>query len=236
MSNSKKRWSDGRSGDGGRFAGNLVLDRLDPTGQRVRHVKGTVFADRTCYWIGRVVADETYLSNGVAHWANISADQQREMLREAASTMRSLFFLFITAHLSSKIIRYWQVPAEVVGRELVRRGKNDQGDVLGIHIAIRNGRYLLGEEDVTECATEFRMPATDSTKLESAVEVDRVRKRPPAPVIKTPAGGFLSENMRRFDVPLSDGKICTLHAPVPMSKADVNRIKSYIDVITDLLV
>ena len=67
-------WTDGRSGESGRFAGNLVLKRLDPDGKRISNHKGTVFVDTRHCWIGRVVGDDAYLTTGVLHWANASAD------------------------------------------------------------------------------------------------------------------------------------------------------------------
>jgi len=230
------RWNDGRSGKSGRVAGNLVLDHLDPSGTRISHLKGTVFADSQNCWIGRVVADDSYLSSGVAHWANISADQQLQLVHEAKEEGRKLYYLFITAHTKMNTVRYWQVPAEVLVRELIRRSKNDQGDVLGLHISCRDGGYLLGEEDVSDCMSEFIVNLNDSASLNSAVEADRSRKKQTNSSIAKPAAQHSMEKARRFDVPISDGRVVTLLAPVPMSKSDVDRIKNYVDVIADLLV
>lgn len=229
------RWNDGRSGDAGRVAGNLVLDHMDPSRDRIQHEKGTVFVDAQKCWVGRVVADDGYLSTGVAHWANISADQQRQLMRDAEANKRKLFYLFITAHAKTKTVRYWEVAAEVVDRELLRRGKNGPGDVLGLHISIRDERYFLGEEDVTDSLVEFTVGSSAADVLRSAVDADRSKKSIRPSRNESPKSSETTAHFRRFDIPISDGRVATLHAPVPMSKSDIARIKSYIDVVSDLL-
>lgn len=239
------RWLDGRSGQSGRYAGNLVLDHLDPGGRRIRHLKGTVFEDETSCWVGRVVADDTYLSQGVLHWANASADQHRELSDYGRATGRELFYLFVTAHVEAKKINYWQVPSAVLERELRRRGKYGRGAVLGLHISARDGRHVLGEEDVTDYHAEFVIDAPASANLASAVRIDRSKKASSTSTKpqSSPAGKAMAEawqvsqpSTRRFEIPISGGRVATFIAPVSMTAQDVTRVKGFMDLMADLLV
>ncbi len=237
------RWNDGRSGESGRFAGNLVLDHLDPGGNQISKHKGTVFIDDRRCFIGRVVADDVYLSVGVLHWANISADQHREFVQFATETRRDLFYLFITAHPGSQTVQFWKVPASVLDRELRRRGKDERGSVFGLHISERAGKHMLGEEDVIAHYAEFNVAPESSAALTSAVRRDRAKKDRSSD--GDPATGATSDlanlavnggEMRRFEIPLSGGRVATLDAPVPMTPQDLIRVKGYIDLMSDLLV
>lgn len=237
-----KRWTDGRSGESGRYAGNLVLDQIDPAGNQISKHKGTVFVDSHRCWVGRVVADDAYLMKGVLHWANISADQHRELLQFARETQRVLLYLFVTAHPDSRTVRFWQVPAAVLNRELKRRGKDGHGFVLGLHISDRAGRHMLGEEDVTEHFTESAIDAASTVELSLAVRNDREKKEraeASPPIDRTnidSAESALDATVRRFDIPLSGGRVATLNAPLPMTPQNVARVKGYIDLMSDLFV
>jgi hypothetical protein len=236
------RWTDGRSGESGRYAGNLVLDHIDPSGHQISNHKGTVFIESHRCWIGRVVADDAYLTAGVLHWANVSADQHREMMQFGKETRRDLLYLFVTAHPDLRLIRFWQVPAAVLERELKRRGKDAGGSVLGLHISEREGRHMLGEADVTEYYAEFKIDPVASAKLTTAVRSDRKRKDRAADakpnndkpaVASTPS---TQNSTRRFEIPLSGGRLATFSAPVPLTAQDLTRVKGYIDLMSDILV
>ena len=58
-----KLWNDGRSGEAGCLAGNLVLAHLrDTQGESFSERKGTTFRGRTSIWVGRVCSTDAYLN------------------------------------------------------------------------------------------------------------------------------------------------------------------------------
>jgi hypothetical protein len=99
---------------------------------------------------------------------------------------------------------------------------------------------MLGEEDVTECYAEFNITAEASDQLTTAVQRDRKKKARGTgsdtmemTVLPEPAK---ETEVRRFEIPLSGGRVARLDAPVPMTAQDLTRVKGYIDLMSDLLV
>jgi hypothetical protein len=238
-----ERWTDGRSGQSGRLAGNIVLEHIDPKRDKIFNHKGTVFIDHAHCWIARVVGDDAYLTTNVLHWANASADQHRELLQFVKDSRRRLEYLFITAHASSQTIQFWRVPAGIIERELKRRGKDGHGAVLGLHISSREGRQMLGDEDVTEYSVVLKIDGATTDELGLAISNDRSKKvqtSSSAPTMKrqqllSSVSVAANDTFRRFEIPLSGGRIATLDAPIPMSSQDIARVKGYIDLMSDLL-
>jgi hypothetical protein len=231
------RWNDGRSGEAGCIAGNLVLDHLDPSGHRIQHIRGTVFGSNDSVWIGRVVGDESYLHHGVLHWANNSWDQHTDWLREVKQTKRKLIYLFITARVSEGAVQYWQVPAAYLTEELERRRKNVRGAVLGLHISLKGDQHLLGLRDVTSLFHEVKIDPGTQAELRAALARDaRPRNDTSAP------GPNLSRTIEReqvkrsFPIPLSGGNEALLEVSLPMTQQDVARLKGWLELMGDVLI
>lgn len=230
MRNSE-RWIDGRSGWAGRLIGEVVLNHLDPGKAAVQRIKGTVFGDEQHIWVGRIVADESYLSPGVLHWANVSWDQLADAERDAAQSRRSLFFLFITFFAARGRLMYWQIPSRVLTEELKQRSKDRRGGVYGLHIADKGGRHVLGTHDVTQHAVEVKLRSEELKRLRVAVSPDAT----PANELDLPQTAQPSVELKTFSIPLSEGREARLVSPVPVSEHDVARIKGWIDLMSDVL-
>jgi hypothetical protein len=188
------------------------------------------------------VGDDGYLGAGVLHWANVSSDQHRELTQYSKETGRQLIYLFITAHPELGLVRFWQVPAAVIEREFGRRGKTVAGSVMGLHISDKDGRHMLGEEDVTEHSAELKIDSATSSELAVAVRHDRKKKarvEPAGAIEERRADSFelpaSDAAMRRFDIPISGGRIAVLSAPIPLTDQDLTRVKGYVDLMSDLL-
>jgi hypothetical protein len=241
--NMDRRWVDGRSGWIGQLVGDIVLDHLDPSRSRVHRIKGTVFGDDQQIWVGRIVADESYLSPGVQHWANVSWDQLADAEREANDSKRQLFFLFITFFAERGQLVCWKIPSGVLAEELKQRSKDRRGEVYGLHISDKGGRHVLGSHDVTKDSFEVALKPEQLKRLRLAASPGGELDEPTA----ARAAGDLRErsrsqalveplvDLKTFSIPLSEGREAKLVAPVPVSEHDVARIKGWIDLMSDVL-
>jgi hypothetical protein len=226
-----QRWVDGRSGWLGGLIGEIVLDHLDPGGSTVQRIKGTVFGDQHHIWVGRIVANESYLSSGVLHWANVSWDQLDDAEREATQSRRKLFFLFITFFAGRGKLVYWTIPSRILSEELKKRSKNSRGGVYGLHISDKNGRHILGSHDVTQQATEVALRPEQLRRLRGEMSPDAT----PDDVRDATQNTEPSTNLKSFSIPLSEGREARLVSPVPVSEQDITRIKGWIDLMSDVL-
>jgi hypothetical protein len=236
-------WNDGRSGEAGCAAGNLVLADLAQGGIAFRKVRGTTFESPESIWIGRVCATDSYLSPGVAHWANISFDQHRELMADAASNQRSLVYLFITAMESPPSVHYWRVPGEIIDRLLTEQGKAHRGGVYGMHIVEAHGRYRIGQHDVSEYHRAVSMNERASTKLAGGFEAVRRRRTSAAAASSGDGGGRAlvsattgnPDDHREFTIHLAGGRNARVLLPIPIAENDLPRLKGWFDLMSDVL-
>ena len=235
-------WNDGRSGEAGCAAGNMVLGHLANTGVAFRKVRGTTFESPESIWIGRVCATDSYLSPGVSHWANISFDQHRELMADAAANHRSLIYLFITAMELPASVHYWRVPGEIIDRTLSEHAKAHRGAVYGMHIVEAHGRYRIGQHDVTEYHHSVPLNERASARLAVGFEAVRQRKVKGTPATILPdsasagvtAGGD-DDGQKEFAIPLAGGRNARVVLPIPIAENDLPRLKGWFDLMSDIL-
>lgn len=232
-------WDDGRSGEAGCAAGNIALGHLASQGMRFRKVRGTTFESSDAIWISRVCSSDSYLSGGVAHWANISWDQHRDMLSEAQANNRSLIYLFVTGTEKPAAVHYWRVPAQVVECVLVQQGKNSRGATYGLHLIHDNGTYRIGEFDVTQYHAAVPLASNAAERLVAGFESTRQKKAAKriSPLVIEPERMPTAEDrdIQRFEVPLTGGRVARLGVPVPISGSDLQRLKGWLDLMADIL-
>ena len=223
-------WNDGRSGAAGCTAGNLALANLRRVESPLTKLKGTTFESAAAFIIGRVCATDEYLREPILHWANASWDQHVELKRAAQEARKELIYLFITASNDPPAIRYWRVPADAVEAAMVGRGKNRRGEVCAIHIAVDDGRHLIGKTDVTRHCTTVKLDEAAARELHAAFEVaKRQAHRLNSPPLRNQSG------LATFDIPASGAGTIRIQARLPLRMSDVARLKRWIDLTADVL-
>lgn len=236
-------WNDGRSGEAGCLAGNLVLEELARVHGRFTRVKGTTFQSRDAVWIGRF-CHEVYVEWPYCHWANVGVDQLQEMSAYAQSAGKRLVYLFVTAHPTrAAAIAYWAVPADVLREVLDARGRNTARTTFAVHIAFRDGRFEMDQADITRFHGELTPGPDIVSRLrnvppaaaparrsqDDSVRSRRVTRRQGARI------GQLQHPLREFTVPLTGERSALLRLPVPLAEVDVSRIKGWMDLMSDVL-
>lgn len=225
-------WDDGRSGEAGRVAGNLVLAELDKTERPIAKLKGTVFESAKALLVGRVCSSSEYLAGDVLHWANVSWDQHREVADEAKSRGKRFEYLFITASSDPPVVRFWRVPADTVATYLADRGKKSRGETCALHIVEDAGRQLLGRHDVTAFHGQVTVAGARAAELQQAIAARSAGSgRLAAPDSRAardaPTGGY--------EIPLSGGRAAWLLVPAAIAPPDLDRLKGWIDLMADVL-
>jgi hypothetical protein len=240
-----KLWNDGRSGDAGCLAGNLVLARIrDGKGEVFRERKGTTFRGRASIWVGRICSTDSYLNARDRHWANLSIDQHREIMSEAGLEGSTVKYLFITALMNQPLIHYWVIPGDVIDRVAFAKHQNESEFVYSLHIRENNGRFELEEEDVSSFHQVLQLQPADATKLNqqfmAAKQLQAKRAARRAAVtddgttaMSTRIGAGMTEN--EFRIPLRGGRSAVLSVPIPTAEVDLQRIKGWIDLMSDVL-
>ena len=236
-------WTDGRSGPAGCLAGNLVLAELAATEGEFSPRKGTTFRSKKSIWIGRMCSTDAYLFGRDRHWANLSLDQHREVMREASLAGENVKYLFITALAGQPELHYWVVPAAVI--EAVAFSNRDQPAdfVYSLHIREDSeGRFTVERTNVTQYHHQLELNPKAQTRLDRAFEKDkadrqrRQSKKATSIEVETQKAGTLSSCTRRqFEIPLNGGRSAVLEVPVPAAEVDLTRIKGWIDLMNDVL-
>lgn len=237
-------WDDGRSGAAGQVAGDVTLGDLEPECGSFRKVRGTVFETDDMLMVGRVCGTDTYLSRGVHHWANISRDQYVKLIHDAREAGKSLRYLFVTATDGPPRVEYWLIPGEILGQILGVRHKSSPGDVLGVHIRCKDGRFFLDDVDVTDHHHVARLDQEQATVLKEALRItrrisvrggaNRATSQETTP-IGTMTGEETSGEHQLFQVPVSGTRKMTLSVPIPLNTRDIERLKAWIDLMADIL-
>lgn len=237
-------WDDGRSGVAGQFAGDVTLDSLVPQFGSFRKVRGTVFETDEMIVIGRACGTDAYLSRGVHHWANISRDQYVKLIHDAREAGKILRYLFVTATDGPPRVEYWLIPSEILGQALRDRHKTSPGDVLGMHIKCKDGRFFLGEVDVTDHHQVASLDQEQTTLLKEALRITRRGSAvaSDSPKATTEPGNSCvppiegtSGEIHSFQVPVSGARKMTLSMPIPLAARDIERLKAWIDLMSDVL-
>ena len=186
---------------------------------------------------------DAYLSARDRHWANISLEQHREMVSEANLEGSKVKYLFVTALQGRPEIHYWMIPGELV-EEIAFQGHEGSSDfVFSLHIRETTTGFEIDGRDVTAFHRVLELMPGDLARLEEAFT--RARKplgerstsrgkaagasRPLGNAI--PTGGVDGE----FSIPLKGGRAATLTPPVPTARVDLERIKGWIDLMSDVL-
>lgn len=193
MANSELLWSDGRSGQAGQIAGNLVLeDSARRFRETIRRRKGTTFVSSKHLYFGRARAHgaEEDWAKGIAHWFNLSPRQFGELTKEAREKKRKLFFVLITA--LPKEIHYWRIPSDVIGRILPRLPVKKSDKSCLLRIEKEGGRFVLEGEDITKhhqiLRPDRRMAAALSQALADSRDSSR-KSLTSSPSLGTATGG-----------------------------------------------
>lgn len=215
-----------------------MLQALERRYQRsFKRWKGTVFDNGETLFIGRVCADADYLGR-FAHWANVSLEQLDEVA--AASPDKRVVFLFITARLTEGRIDFWQVPADLVRAYVYEKQQVWRGGSSALHIRERRGRFWMGSYDVTEFHDSIELATTTEEVMEQrleqgpATESVGAKGRSSSPDRLEPPPEPAGYN-GVFEVPTSLGHPVVLSVPYGINRADLARVKSFVDLIADLV-
>jgi hypothetical protein len=131
--------------------------------------------------------------------------------------------------------------------EAMLSARGNRLTAIGVHIFDRNGRYFLGDDDVTQYYEALPVDAELRQLFLDVAAPKRLRtERPddrdwpdttPSPELGAGASGVNVSAMRRrnYPVPLSGGRSAVLSLPVPLHGRDVNRIKGWVDLMADVL-
>ena len=225
-------WNDGRSGTAGCAAGNMALRSLQRSESPVQKLKGTVFETARRLLIGRVCSSDSYLSEPLLHWANASWDQHSEIGREAQRLGKEFSYLFITACRQPPAVHTWLVPAAYVDAIFLARGRNRRGATCALHIIAEQGQHRLGAADVSRHHLTLSLVPADVEQLVSSQSLRNVREDISSgrSIGKSAAGSSAA-----FDIPVSGCRAVRVQLPGPLSLTDVNRIKRWLDLSSDVL-
>lgn len=138
-------WEDNRSGKNGKAIGNMVLGHIHrKTGKPIKHEKGTVFSTEDTLLVGRVCTNDSYLSGDTVHFCNMSMAQHESI----TSSWKKSFYLFISV--KGRIIHYWLVPGNVIGKILPTLAVKDSTPASIIRIVSEDGKvFWLGGVNIT---------------------------------------------------------------------------------------
>lgn len=164
-------WIDGRSGEAGIRAGNLVIADLQKRiGERIRRVKGTWFCSSKYLFVARFASGGT---GSRAHWANVSPRQFAEVQAEAHKKKLSPEFVFITA--GTDKVDYWRLSASIVGDAMAQLPTKKSDNSVLLEIRQDGRRYHLLNKDITRYHVSFVPNNRDRTSLAQLLS----RSRPP---------------------------------------------------------
>jgi hypothetical protein len=237
-----KLWNDGRSGTVGCLVGNLVLAHIrDIQNETFSERKGTTFYGRDAIWVGRICATDAYLSARDRHWANLSIDQHREVMSDASLSAAKVKYLFITALMNQPSVHYWIIPGDIIDRIAFAEHLNDPVFVFSLHIRENNGRYEVEQEDVTCFHNELHLSPADAASLDHGfadarrtIEKRAARRPSRAGLVDvTAVSAEMPES--EFRIPLRGGRSAVLCVPRPTAEVDLQRIKGWIDLMSDVL-
>lgn len=141
-------WNDNRSGNLGRIAGSLVLNKIMKLGKssKIFHEKGTIFSSEEQVFIGRVCATDSYLQSHIAHFSNLSKDQNKQVAIDYPD--KKLSYVFITV--GKNCLNFWLVPAAVIEEELKYLPVKPDHKSCFLRIVERNRKYFIGSQDITK--------------------------------------------------------------------------------------
>lgn len=152
-------WIDGRSGEIGRTIGQIAIDDLEARQGELSHVGGTVFANDRRVVVGRTAQEEYTRSANKqhAHWANISQTQVRRLRDEFGAA--EVWFLLVSLSLQRDFLRIWYMPYQIVAVNVIDASAPKADGSHDLKIEDRDGRWFLGDADVSEFYREISLTA-----------------------------------------------------------------------------
>lgn len=233
-------WTDRRSGRLGCIAGNFVLQYLAKSHGQFTRMKGTVFESKDRIWVGRFI-DENSLKPPTCHWANISLEQHRNLEITARAESKRLFYLLITASVDPhRPLIFWTLPGEIVKKAVQARIGASERVTVGIHVTVRDRRYLLEGQDISEHAClistgwppeQLELPEQYSGPQVRGDRKSAASRRHHPDREQVPAS---ATDLQNYSIPLSHGRSAVLNLPIPLDGSDLSRLKGWIDLMSDL--
>ncbi len=240
-------WSDARTTVAGQFAGNLVLNEIARNeGESFRKLKGTVFRGKASLWIARCCGED-YLNRGDRHWTKVSLRQYRIELSEAKRKGWKLKYLLLTPFRDESVIHYWIIPGEFLG-SIAFQNQSESHFEYTLRIHEDDGKYYIEGKDVTRFHHVLRLSKADAENLDRCfaaskeVEERRAGKKrdaiagdPPPVQVLASEDDEAGIQRRSFDILLRGGQSAILSLPLPTAEVDLQRIKDWIDLMSDVL-
>ncbi len=215
----------------------VLADIRDAQGEVFQERKGTTFRGRATLWVGRACATDDYLNARDRHWANLSIAQHREVMSEARLESICVKYLFITALMNQSTIHYWMVPGDVIDRIAFAAHQDDPDFVYALHIRENAELFEIEGEDVTRFHRVLELSPAESNRLDAEFKTaKRARELRASKRFVTARNDFAANREKSsFQIPLNGGRSAVLSVPLPAADTDLQRIKGWIDLMSDVL-